>query len=190
MSIQDINRYVDSIFNQKLDGSGDLKSIELHFDLMRDRMDQLVSQIGHYTTLEELSKQPWMNEQMFGFIQKTCHDFLTRSDDINRDISFMQAHPFDLQTDPSKFNIYAQNLMQHIDERNNEHPSVGDIIKGWFGKGKQNELLNQYLAILEEKATFVGGKFVPHEKPMVAQRTPIMMTEAECVNESLNLKAR
>lgn len=190
MSIQDINRYVDSIFNQKLDGSGDLDSIRLHFDLMRDRMDQLVRQIGHYTTLEQLKEQPWMEEQMFGFIQKTCHDFLTSSNDINRDISFMQSHPFDQQTDSAKFNIYAQNLMNHIDERYNEHPSALEIMRGWFNKDQQHVLLNQYLALLNGKASFIDGKLIVHADPKESKPMQKVMTQVDCVNESLNIQAR
>ena len=186
MSIQDINRYVDSIFNQKLDGSGDLASIRLHFDLMRDRMDKLVRQIGHYTTLDQLKEQPWMDEQMFGFIQMDCHDFLTSSNDINRDISFMQSHPFDQQTDSAKFNIYAQNLMNYMDERNSEHPTAVQIMKGWFDKSKHNVLLNQYLAIVGNKAKFVEGKFVPNVEVQSTPLTRQVQAPLDgCVNESL-----
>lgn len=191
MSIQDINRYVDSIFNQKLDGSGDLKSINLHFDLMRDRMDQLVRQIEHYTTLKSLKEQPWLDEPMFDFIRKTCHDFLTSSNDINRDISFMQSHPFDQQVESAKFNVYAMNLMAYIDERENEHPSAIEIMKGWFGKGKQTYHTDQYVALLNGKATFVDGQFkmIEVKKATPAKEHNSAIDNIQCVNESANAKA-
>lgn len=191
MSIQDINRYVDGIFNQKLDGSGDLTSISLHFDLMRDRMDQLVQQITHYTALKDLKEQPWLEEQMFEFIRKTCHDFLTKSNDINRDISFMQSHPFDQQVDPAKFNVYAMNLMAYIDERENEHPSAIEIMKGWFGKGKQTYHTDQYMALVAGRATYVDGKFQLKGETKTPTVTEHIQhpTMAECVTESVNMKA-
>lgn len=191
MSIQDINRYVDSIFNQKLDGSGDLTSISLHFDLMRDRMDQLVQQITHYTALKDLKEQPWLEEQMFEFIRKTCHDFLTKSNDINRDISFMQSHPFDQQVDPAKFNVYALNLMAYIDERENEHPSAIEVMKGWFGKGKQTYHTDQYIALLNGKATFIDGKihYTDVKKATSTKGRQLTASTAECVTESVNMKA-
>ena len=152
MSIQDINTYVDGIFNQKLNGSGDLSEIALHFDLMKDRMDQLMAYIHHYTNLEELREQPWMmgNERLFKFVQAVVIELLFNSDNINRDVMFLLAHPFDKQTDAAKFNVYAMNLMAFADERLTERLNGAGWIKRLF-KGSKHHYVNQYYNLITEK---------------------------------------